>query len=247
MAKKATIGAVVVHKGMPPEGNPYLGHGTGRPMTEPVTAVSGPERIAALQAFREGKPTEAYTFWEPGGQGRLTSPDQVDWETSGIGKTDDKPAEKPADKSGEPVSGASKGPAPQSQPVGVAKQPAGAPIPAADEAAKAEDKAAPAKPEMPADPAPAAGAVEKAQPIETAQLAFAAKSLEELGSLEQLARIQLDRGNGQHAVFFVTAKVVDGLPQLKLHAKVGPEGRNERTAQLNGEWLGAAKAEHAPA
>lgn len=87
---KVHIGDVVVHKGDPPGHNPYRGVGSN--MTtyfakDPVTHVSGDERIRALSAFKHGKDTKAYTFWYApafGGAYRLQSPDEIGWETSGI-------------------------------------------------------------------------------------------------------------------------------------------------------------------
>lgn len=53
------IGDVGVHRGEPPEGNPYK-----------AGSLMGDERATALYAWRDGKPTEAR---------RLTDSREVDW------------------------------------------------------------------------------------------------------------------------------------------------------------------------
>ena len=73
---KANIGDVLVHKGEPDNSNPYRGE-----------SLSGDERKAALKAFKNRLHTGAYTFWYApryGGAKRITDPDDVNWETSGV-------------------------------------------------------------------------------------------------------------------------------------------------------------------
>ena len=68
------IGDVLVHRGEPPNGNPY------------GTSLCGPERVKALKAFKEGRPLEGYTYWygpHSGGACKII-PDEVNWETSGV-------------------------------------------------------------------------------------------------------------------------------------------------------------------
>jgi hypothetical protein len=74
------IGDVVVHRGEPVRSNPYAQH-----------SLMGNERVQALINFKNGKPTPEYTFWYApwgGGAKRLSSPADVDWETSGIDKVE---------------------------------------------------------------------------------------------------------------------------------------------------------------
>ena len=78
------IGDIVVHKGTPPQNNPYRGfrENPNRPADEPCTHVSGDERVAALQAFKDGDDTSGYTFWHAPATGwatQLTTTENVDW------------------------------------------------------------------------------------------------------------------------------------------------------------------------
>ena len=69
---KHCIGDISVHRGEPPEGNPYR-----------KESLCGPERANALHDFHERKPTPDYTFWVApchGGAKRATW-DDVNWET----------------------------------------------------------------------------------------------------------------------------------------------------------------------
>lgn len=71
---KTSIGDCLVHRGMPPNNNPYLGKGT--------THVLGEERRSALKAFREGGDTTGFTFWHApctGGAYQITDPNVVRW------------------------------------------------------------------------------------------------------------------------------------------------------------------------
>jgi hypothetical protein len=71
---KAHIGDVVVHHGEPPNSNPYHGNG-----------LMGPERRAALAAFKRGENGE-HTFWYApcGGGARRITKEEVNWKTSGV-------------------------------------------------------------------------------------------------------------------------------------------------------------------
>ncbi len=66
------IGDVVVHRGEPPDGNPYRGQ-----------SLAGSERVAALLAFRDGCPCSEYTFWYAPccGGARRCRRDDVEWGT----------------------------------------------------------------------------------------------------------------------------------------------------------------------
>lgn len=69
------IGDVLVREGEPQDGNPYRG-----------ASLIGPERVAALTAFKHGGDTSGYSLWHApahGGARRITS-DQVDWDSSGV-------------------------------------------------------------------------------------------------------------------------------------------------------------------
>lgn len=71
MRARPTIGDVLVHKGEPPDGNPYHGQ-----------TLMGPERQYALVRFMDGEDTTGYTFWYGpfgGGAYRIETPEQVDW------------------------------------------------------------------------------------------------------------------------------------------------------------------------
>jgi hypothetical protein len=68
------IGDVLVHRGEPRNGNPYLGQ-----------SLIGEERVAALRIFKAGG-NEAYTFWYApacGGAFRIEA-SEVDWDSSGV-------------------------------------------------------------------------------------------------------------------------------------------------------------------
>ncbi len=83
---KISIGSVLVHKGNPPENNPFRGF--GRIAGDSITHVSGKERVKALTEFKHGIKNE-YTFWDAS-RGSiivdrlLISPESIDWETSSI-------------------------------------------------------------------------------------------------------------------------------------------------------------------
>lgn len=71
MPNKTTIGNVAVHRGEPDGGNPYRG-----------ASLMGPERVAALCAFRDGTDCSAYTYWHApadGGAYRISDPAAIDW------------------------------------------------------------------------------------------------------------------------------------------------------------------------
>lgn len=73
--EKPHIGDVLICRGMPKDGNPY-----GK-------SIMGNERKANLLAFKNGEPTEGYTFWHgPANSGsrQIFSPDEVDWYGSGL-------------------------------------------------------------------------------------------------------------------------------------------------------------------
>lgn len=73
---KHHIGNVVVHRGTPPENNPYRGQ-----------SLYYAPRVNALWAFRSGEDTSAFTFWyapSSGGAKQITDPAEIDWETSGV-------------------------------------------------------------------------------------------------------------------------------------------------------------------
>ncbi len=73
MWKKAHIGDVIVTPET--QTNPYGSLG-----------LCGPERVAALTAFKHGRPTPGLKFWfAPAfGGARLVTADEVDWRTSGV-------------------------------------------------------------------------------------------------------------------------------------------------------------------
>lgn len=75
-----SIGNTVVHRGEPPRSNPYCGR--GRRDGEPLTHVSGDERVEALRAFRDTGEAPDYTFWHApavGGARRIEQPTEIDW------------------------------------------------------------------------------------------------------------------------------------------------------------------------
>lgn len=71
-----TIGDVSVHVGEPPDGNPYRGH----------SGLMGPDRAAALRAFRDGADTSRWTYWHApasGGARRIYVCGEIDWRGMG--------------------------------------------------------------------------------------------------------------------------------------------------------------------
>lgn len=92
-----SVGDIVVHRGMPPKGNPYRGGGhTRSDPEEPITHVSGDERVSALGAFLRLGQAGEYTFWYApvcGGAYQLLEPptvkqSQLDyyWDVDGRGR-----------------------------------------------------------------------------------------------------------------------------------------------------------------
>lgn len=92
--KKITdIGSVVVHRGNPPNNNPFRGF-QWTAADGGVTNVSGRERKEALANFKHGRDTAMYTFWYLGSFSDLckygltdrpiTDPNTIDWSTTGI-------------------------------------------------------------------------------------------------------------------------------------------------------------------
>jgi len=70
--KRIHIGDVAVHRGMPPDGNPYR-----------QGSLMGDERAAALYAWRDGEPTDGFTFWYApfdGGAYQLFDSSRVRWD-----------------------------------------------------------------------------------------------------------------------------------------------------------------------
>jgi hypothetical protein len=71
---KRHIGDVVVCRGDPPRGNPYLASLLGEP------------RVRALRAFKRDGVADGYTFWFAPSRGgaRAITRDEVDWEGSAV-------------------------------------------------------------------------------------------------------------------------------------------------------------------
>lgn len=69
---KTSIGDVIVHVGMPADGNPYKGEG-----------VNGPDRRAALEAFRDASSAaDAFTYWHApamGGARQIRARSEIEW------------------------------------------------------------------------------------------------------------------------------------------------------------------------
>jgi hypothetical protein len=87
------IGSVVVHRGNPPNNNPFRGFEWTA--TEPeVTNVSGRERKEVLRDFKNGHDTSGYTFWYLGvvsnlcyyglADRRITDPAVIDWSCTSV-------------------------------------------------------------------------------------------------------------------------------------------------------------------
>jgi hypothetical protein len=90
MNQKVKIGDVAVCEGMPPKNNPYLEPDTSKVKIDIVyggSNLNGGRRVEALTKFKNGGDTSEWTFWfapSGGGAYQLQSPNEVDWETSGI-------------------------------------------------------------------------------------------------------------------------------------------------------------------
>lgn len=88
-----SVGNIIVHRGMPPaqpdgKPNPYLG--TGCNHGELRTVVYPYDRVLALVAFCEGKPTDSFTFWHvpnSGGARQIISRDEVKWDDDFVAVT----------------------------------------------------------------------------------------------------------------------------------------------------------------
>ena len=75
MTNKSHIGDVVVHKGMPPGGNPYRADG-----------LIGHARLIALLEFHDNGKHEDCTFWNApcSGGARQITRDEVEWNSCGV-------------------------------------------------------------------------------------------------------------------------------------------------------------------
>jgi len=75
MSDKSVIGDVIVHKGMPPDGNPYR-----------IFGLIGDERMIALLEFHDTGESAGHTFWHApcSGGARQITKDDVRWDTCGV-------------------------------------------------------------------------------------------------------------------------------------------------------------------
>lgn len=84
-----SIGDCIVHKGFPPDGNPYGCRAPKDPRQPDVqpysrpSGLSGIDRRDALHAFKHGEDTSEFTFWYApcgGGAFQIVNPAVVLWD-----------------------------------------------------------------------------------------------------------------------------------------------------------------------